>query len=376
MRIKKLWHSYTKELLLSSKSWYFAIELGMAIVILLILLFVIPENFKTESKEYFFLNVPEAVKAEIIEKSLKDDTDGLLSKETLKVKQASYPVDVVSTPDKTLYYLSTVESLKDVVDQLSKPGIEVTLASDRTLRYAYHLQGYESERLKNLLYMLHGNAVDLQTLKSEIDGQQVTVLNPSGVKLTDRENFLPVFLTLNGSFMSLFIIAAYIFLDKQEGIIKAYAVTASPVSNYLISKSAVVVTTSLISCAITLVPIMLLKINYGLVLLVLVPSAFFAAFLGLIVTSFYRTIAQSFGALFAVIILMMLPALSYMLPSWEPMWIKWLPTFYLIQSFKEILMGFGHEDVNYVLMTALGFTVASVPLFLMANWRFNKTLTL
>ena len=37
--------------------------------------------------------------------------------------------------------------------------------------------------------------------------------------------------------MGFFIIAAYIFLDKKEGVIKAYAVTPSPVWKYLLSKS-------------------------------------------------------------------------------------------------------------------------------------------
>ncbi len=376
MGLKKLWHSYIKDLRLSSKSWYFAIELGMAVFILLLLLFVMPENFNTHAKEYFYLNMPDAAKEQMIEKSVEANANATLKQDTLSIKKAQFSVKVVSTPDKTHYYLPTAEALKAVVEDLSKTGIEVTLADDMTLRYTYHLQGYESKRLKNLLYMLHSEAVDTATLKAAIDQQEVLVLSPKGSRLSDRENFLPVFLTLNGSFMSLFIIAAYVFLDKQEGIIKAYAVTASPVSNYLISKSAVVVTTSLVTSAITLVPIVLFKVNYGLLVLLLVPSAFFAAFLGLIVTSFYRNISQSFGVLFGLIVLMMLPSISYMLPSWEPQWMRLIPTYYLIQAFKEVMMGFGNEDMRYILFTAVGFTIGCVPLFAFANWRFKRTLNL
>lgn len=372
----KLWYSYQKEMLLSSKSWYFMIELGMAIIILLILLFVMPENFNTRGEEYFYLDLPEVVKEQLIKKTLKDDLDGVVAEESLKVKDQSYTVQVVETKDKDLIYLPTEAALLDVVDRLAKTGIVLKLGADNTLQYTYHLQGYETEKLKNLLLMVHSDAIPLNEIESAISGQKTAVLNPEGIKLSDRENFLPVFLTLNGSFMSLFVIAAYIFLDRQEGIIKAYAVTASPLSNYLISKSGVVVTTSVLSSLITLMPIMLLKINYGLVLLVLIPSAFFAAFLGLIVTSFYRNISQAFGALFATIILMMLPTISYMLPSWEPTWIRLLPTFYLVQSFKEILMGFGNENIAYVAWTSLGFALGCIPLYAMAKRRFDKTLTL
>lgn len=375
MDLKKLWYSYQKELLLSSKSWYFAIEIGMAVIILLILLVVMPENFNQTATEYIYMNMDPAFEEALIEKQVSKQEGATLSVQSLEIKDVTYTVQQVKLEGKVINYLEDSAALVAVSETLQKPVVEVTLGADQKPLYTYHLQGYESDKLKNLLLMLHSNAVDTTTLEAQLDTQTVTYLNPKGVKLSDRENFLPMFLTLNGSFMSLFIIAAYVFLDRQEGIIKAYAVTASSVSNYLISKSAVVVTTSLLSSVITLVPIMQLKINYGFIVLLLVPSAFFAAFVGLILTSFYKNISQSFGALFAVIVLMMLPTISYMLPSWEPLWIKFIPTFYLLQAFKEVLMGFGSEDTAYILLTALSFALASIPLFLIAKWRFKHTLT-
>lgn len=375
--LKKLWYSYQKELVLSSKSWYFFIELGMALIILLILLFVIPENFNTQGDEYFYLDLPEPIREVVIQKGLETDLDGVAQADTLKVKDETFEVLILETKDKRLHYMPSEAALKSLVDKLSKPGIVISPSIDgKGLKYTYHLQGYESERLKNLLLMLHSTSVDTGTLQPEMKAQEVVQLNPDLIKLSDRANFLPVFLTLNGSFMSLFIIAAYIFLDRQEGIIKAYAVSASSVSNYLLSKSAVVVTTSLATSFITLFPLMAFKINYGLFALLLIPAAFFAAFVGLIITSYFRNITQSFGVLFAVIVLMMLPALSYMLPSWEPSWIKLIPTYYLVNSFKEILFGIGHEDLTLVFSTAFGLALGCLPLYGFAKWRFNKTLTL
>ena len=121
------------------------------------------------------------------------------------------------------------------------------------LYYDYYIQGYETERLSQSLYVLH------TFVPEDVDAmleKQVTREIGNLGRLNNREAFVPVFVVLSGSLMGFFIIMSYVFLDKNEGVIKAFAVTPSSVWKYLLSKTFVILTTVVISSSIFVIPIM------------------------------------------------------------------------------------------------------------------------
>jgi hypothetical protein len=191
--------------------------------------------------------------------------------------------------------------------------------------------------------------------------------------LSDRENALPVFLTFNGSLMGLFIVAAYVFLDKKEGVVKAFAVTPSPVWQYLLSKIMVISVTSIVTSLVLVIPVMGLEAQYGGLLIFLLTTGFFTSSLGLLVTSYYENITQSFGALYVLMMGLMVPGFAYYIPSWEPAWIRWIPTYYFMEGFKETILPAG--DLSYVLLVSVGFLMAGIVIFLLADWRYKNTLS-
>ncbi len=164
--------------------------------------------------------------------------------------------------------------------------------------------------------------------------------------LNDREHTLPSLLTFNGSLMGMFILAAYIFLDKEQGVIKAYAVTTSPVWQYLMSKALVCTVTAIATTAIITIPIMGGRPDYPLMLLFLITTGFFASSVGLLIAGFFKSMTKSFSAIFVIMIVMMIPAIAYFIPSWEPFWIKLFPTYYIIQGFSELIVKGG--DIVFV----------------------------
>jgi hypothetical protein len=95
--------------------------------------------------------------------------------------------------------------------------------------------------------------------------------------------------------------------------------------------------------------------------------------LGLVLTSYYDDIQQAFGVLYALIIALMLPNIAYFIPSWNPAWMRAIPTAPMLEGFKEIILPQG--DAAYVLSVSLLFLVAGLALFLFANLRFKRTLT-
>ncbi len=72
-------------------------------------------------------------------------------------------------------------------------------------------------------------------------------------------------------------------------------------------------------------------------------------------------------------IALMIPAFSYFIPSFDPVWLRFFPTYPMLQGFKEIIMV--NTDVGYVLAYSGVFLVSGLILFLLANIRFKKTLT-
>ena len=74
-----------------------------------------------------------------------------------------------------------------------------------------------------------------------------------------------------------------------------------------------------------------------------------------------------------MMIVMLVPAFSYYMASFDPVWLKFFPTYPLLEGFKGIMLG--QPDVGYVLTYSLVFLVGGVILLALSNLRFKKSLT-
>jgi len=83
---------------------------------------------------------------------------------------------------------------------------------------------------------------------------------------------------------------------------------------------------------------------------------------------------KAFGVIYLLVILLMVPAIAYFIPGWNPFWIKLIPTYPLMQGFKEIILPEG--DIIYPLLASAGFLAAGLVLFVFTNIRFKKTLSI
>lgn len=364
----KLWSSFVKELTIASRGFYFYIEIAMAVIMLLLLLFAIPEQFGSKEDEYLYLNFPTAsIKESYIDAF--EDLDGQLEDVTLKAGKDKVSALLYETAEKKIYLLASEEDMIRLAENKHKIGAAIIMDED-DIHYTYYLQGNETDRLKSLLMIVHGS--DDAQLYHAAENQEVRTLSTADVQLTDRENLLPVFLTFNGMLTGFFIIAAYIFLDKKEGVIKAYAVTPSPVWNYLLSKVMVLTTTMLFTSLVITVPLMGTRINYLMLFIFLISTGLFASGLGLVIAGYYDSMVKSFGAMYLCMIAMSIPALAYFTPSWDPLWLKFIPSYYIVLGFKEIFI---KGDMGFVLILALGYFAAAALLFIWSNARFKRTLS-
>lgn len=369
----KLWHSYLKELKLSSRGFYFYIELIMTVIILVVLLFVIPEKMTTTQKEYLALDLPEQIETYYIDLIAEKDSDGKAEDVELKLDKSFVKAKLYELEGKKVYIIKNKEDMIALTEN-DRPLVGAIISWDTendSLKYNYYLQGYESDRLRNLYSVMHSK--DLVMLKNKADQYEIKSIESGFEQLNSRQMAVPSLITFNGSLMGMFIMAAYIFLDKQEGVIKAYAVTASSIWQYLMSKALTLMTVTVITTSVIVIPVMGAQPVYWAILILLVTSGFFSSALGLLISSFYDNMTQAFGVIYGVMMLFMLPAIAYFIPSWDPVWVKYIPVHYLIQGFKESILVNG--DMGYVIMVSLGFFVSGVLIFILANFKFKKTLT-
>ncbi|HZK09891.1 MAG TPA: ABC transporter permease [Clostridia bacterium] len=366
----KLFSSFIREAKIASRGFYFYVEIFMALLILALLLFVVPDNFNTKTSEYLYLDMPQEASEAYLAFILDNTVDGKAEQVKVKIDKKEVDASLYTTEDSKIYILNSQEEVAYIADKEREIAATIKMDENHSLTYEYYLQGYESDRYKDLLKILHVESTDV--IEEKMDKQDVRALSTNHTFLSDRENMLPSVLVFNGSLMGFFLIAAYIFLDRQEGVIKAFALTPSPIWQYLLSKIGVLLLVCVSSSFIVIVPIMKTRPDYLLLLVLLVTSSFFTSSLGLLIASFYDDIMQAFGILYVFMILMIIPNVAYFMPSWNPSWVKIIPTYPMLEGFRSIILGNG--DTIYILTISAGFLLAGMVLFALSNYRYKKTL--
>ncbi len=395
----KLFSTYIKEMKIASRGFYFYIEIFIAIIALIIILVAVKENPDSKMKEYLHYDMPLEVVTMMMDKELQEGNIRMEEDTKLTLKPGSFDVLNKETGKKesfvyleeetvwaktfkklnaktgkvlsTVYILENEEDMIRLAHAKGNIGAAVRVDDKGKFTYDYYIQGYETERLSESLYLLH--TFDEKNIATMLENQVTREIGYSE-RLNNREAFVPVFIVLSGSLMGFFIIMSYVFLDKNEGVIKAFAVTPSSVYKYLLSKIMVILTTVVISSSIVVIPIMKLKPNYPLLYLYLMVSSFAFSCLGLLVASFFDNISKAFGVLYFMMIIMVVPAFSYYIASFDPIWLRVFPTYPLLEGFKGIMNG--RPDIPYVLTYSLVFLIGGVILLALSNSRFKKSLTI
>lgn len=393
----KLWSSYIKEMKIAGRGFYFYIEILIAILMLIVLLFVIKENPVSQKEEFLYYDMTPFMFNLMTREEITGGQLRMVDEKSFTLKpiefelfnedtgeKVSYSFDeekVISAKTmenidtktgellKTVYITNTEEDMIRLVHQEKQLGATIKMNETGQFSYKYYLQGYETQRLVNLLSVIHNDKSTV--LQTQVNRQQLRELEPSKT-LNNRENMLPIFITFAGTLMGLFIVMAYIFLDKDEGVIKAFAVTPSSVGVYLLSKTGVILTTVLISSSIITIPIMGFNLNYALLYLFLIVTTFAFAQLGLLIASFYDSFEKSFGVLYLFMVVLMVPVFSYLIPGFDPVFLRFFPTYTILQGFKDILLN--TTDVSYVLTHSGIFLIAGFLLFWAAQSKIRKEL--
>lgn len=341
--------TFLKDLKLSLRTFYMYIEIALAVIFILVMLFVLPENFTTTHDIYTLIDLEEPAYTQT--KTLFDEG---------------------AEADRLVYVSSRAEIESGLMEDREAAGIHVFRGSDGRIVYDFVLQGYESPKLVALLKQTFMG--DLASyLPDYQDEVSITTLVGTREKLSDRLTILPVFLVLNSAFTGLFIVAAYIFMDKDEGTIKALTVTPARVSDYLLAKMGMMLVMGLITSLLVTLAVARGTAHYGPLMLFMAVANLFGTAIGLLMASFYDDLMKAMSSIFVVVFVLAFSTISYFMPSFSPLAIRMIPTYPMLVSIRELL--YQQPNLEYVFTTGAGLLAGTVVIFLLALYRFRKTLT-
>ncbi len=178
----------------------------------------------------------------------------------------------------------------------------------------------------------------MSQLRGERGGNiAVEFLYPPAAPPPFNLKFVPIMLVFEVVLLGFFIAAVLMFQEKQEGTLRAYRVTPAGAMQYILSKTTLFITLSLAYG----LPILLLgfglRINYGLLLLLVVLSSALMTLFSLAIAVFFRNLSEWFFVGVAVLVINSLPMLSYSLPSFSPAWMRWIPSYPAVFAARDIL---------------------------------------
>ena len=88
----KLLSSYFKELLIAARGFYFYIEIGFSVLVLIVLLFAVSENPVSKQKEYLSSSLPKEYTNTMVQQSIDEGTAEWTDDTQFTLKPASIDI--------------------------------------------------------------------------------------------------------------------------------------------------------------------------------------------------------------------------------------------------------------------------------------------
>lgn len=343
--MKKTLSLFLQDVKLSLQSLYFYMEVIIAVVFVAVILLLVPENFARTDTRHVLLELPEPARTAVAQDLAAGGANIVLA-----------------------------ESLADLEEAMRRDrntsGLVVSQDGAR-LRFEVVLQGHESARIRALLQANIEGAM-LERFGGAPERTVTTTLAPTP-RLSDRDSILPVYLTMNVALMGLFIIAAYIFLDKEEGVIRALAVSPLAISQYLSSKMLLMLCMGLINSVLVVALIRGSSVHYLWLIALVAAGNLFGSALGLLIASYFNSMVQAMEVLYAAMLVLMFASYSYLAPAFSPWWVRILPTYPMLFAFREVLLPGG--NMAMVLTTIGQLSLLGLLAFALAHARYKRSIT-
>ena len=308
-RIRNL---FQKDLILGIKDVFIILEIGFAVFIVLLLLFIIPADLKKEAAVFIYdptkiienfvksvLPDHEERKGEYYVESREEIIEGMLENKSamgmIITKQGidHFKVEFLTQPYTSEWIARDVEiEMEDLFSMLTPPA------------GMYPLDVYEAVRITSLQWGIR----DILPFNKRI--------------------MPPILLQIVG-ILGLFTMVSLIGQERTDLTIRAFRISPGSLWEFLVSKHLVILLTGLFSFSVLYLPMIGFK-GYLESLLIIVLTIIMGSGIGVILGSFFK---NPIGAMLWVLLLMMvlaLPVISLFSPIFSPDWLKFIPSYHTI----------------------------------------------
>ncbi len=306
----------------------------ISVMFIILINFVIPENLDLKGRELFFDNTPgKVLEPFLIASGVGED-------------------EIFSNYD-------------DFIKAVEEDGNSIGIRIEGSLEDAeFTIFSNSTQSVKNINVEKAALGSVLEKIKGaeEPAAYRIETLREKTSSIPFNKNLVPVFLTYEVVALGFLLIAVMIFQEKTDGSIRAYRVSSSGTGVYILSKVAIFTLMAILYGVITAVSTVGFDINYAVLLYLIILASIFMTLLGLLISVFFNNISEFLFAALGVLLLMQLPTISYINPTFAPAFIKWLPMYPVLFGFREALFPTGKENYLFpfvlVLIAGIGLLFA------------------
>lgn len=345
--LSRLWTAFKRDNVINWRTGYVAITALVVVMYVVVVRWLIPADVSSEPRLYI----------------LDQTADRRIA--TFSEQQPGADVVVVDS----------VAALEEGM-QASQNSVGLALEEgDPVPEVTYYFQSFHGERARNLMIVstdarvqaLYGAAaappaaVETTTLRSNVEAY----------RLPFNKLLVPAFLFSDPAMIGMIFMAVLIFMEKDEGTLRAYLVTPGRTWEYLLTKA---LTIALLAVGFTLlfVPATagVAGVNWPVLLVLVVLGALFTSLLGAAVAVYFDNISQFLFPAILLILFISLPSAAYFVPGFSPWWLRVMPTYPLVFGLREAIFPSGNTQI---ILLATVYMLAAVAVALaVATFTFNR----
>lgn len=337
--LRRLWSAFRRDNLINWRNGFVAVTVVIALIYVALVRWLIPADTTLKPTVYFVDRTPAGSFAAYV--AAQDAAEGTTAKQVQNVAALQ---EAMATDDNSV----------GIVLEGGKVGVALPA-------FTLFFQQHHNARVRNLMAV--STEDELRTIFALPRSQEVpvreTVLRGRGeeTKVPFNQLWVPVLLFSDTALIGMVFIAALLFMEKEEGTLRALLVTPAYSWEYLLSKA---LTLAVLAVLFTLIFVPLTVgsgPNYLYLLLLMVAGSLFGSLLGAWVAVYFDNLSQYLFPALTLMVLLSIPSVAYFAPSFSPWWLRALPTYPLVFGLREALFPSGSPQIVLTaLATLLGLS--------------------
>ncbi len=350
--MSRIGNLFKKDVLLGIKDVWVILEIVFAVVIMLMLLFVLPEDIERDTMIYIH------------------DSTGIVQK---FVDKFAEDFELESE----MYVDSREEIIAGMQKNKSAMGLIISKGENTLYRTELLIQPYTTDAMmkyieadmEDLLSILHPpfGAYPPDVYKSV----KITSLQ-EGLRdeLPFNKRLLPPVLLMMVGITGLFIMLAMIGQERSDATIRAFRITPASMWHFLLSKHLMLLAVSCITFSIMYIPIMGGFSGYFPALLIILLTVIMGSSIGVILGAYFDNPMSSIGWVLLLMMVISLPAISLFAPIFSPDWLKFIPSYHTLFGLDAAMFP---DNNSHIIWRGAGILAAvGGVLFVLSGLIFSK----